>query len=222
MKKWIWKLVICLALTAFSIHTGNATASYAKVSKERVHKAYEKKIKKIDKEWKKKYKGWYANGANYFAYHDLNKDGIDECFVVYSGSDKGSMTSNGGTEVAIYTYYNGKVRKLVYSRTGGGGNWGGIYFYKNRKYIDFHERGGWTFDADTYKAIKKGKLVSVGKSEAELDNEKYNETGEQIWNYKINGKKVSKKKYEAYQKTKASKKELKMYKITNSNLKKYR
>ena len=221
MKKCVRNLVICFLLVSLFSCMRIDTVSCAKVNKKSVHKAYEKELKKVDKKWNKFFKGSAGNGAKYFTYYDLNKDGIEECFVVWSWGTEDSIVSCGGTDVAIYTYYKGKVKKLVHSLTGGG-TWGAIKFYKNRKYIDFYEKGGWTYAADVFKTLKKGKLASIGKSEKTLDSNQYNKTGKQVWSYKINGKDVSQKKYEAYQKNKVSEKGLKMYKLTNANLKKYR
>lgn len=191
--------------------------SEAKVSNTKVHKAYSSKLKQIDKKWKKE--SLTGEGATYFAYYDINGDGIDECFVDFNGfnTEDNSVVSLGGTDVAVYTFYNGKVRKLVYSYTGGmGGTWGGIYFYKKSKYITYHDRAGWSDSVYTFKTIKKGKLVKMGTCEYHtvMENEKKNTT------YKVNGKEVSEKKYNAYYKKMNGKKGLKMYKVTDSNLKK--
>lgn len=219
-------LFILFAFVSFSLISASSFTSHAKVSSKKVHKAYEKSIQKADKKWKKFTDGWRldSRGFSFFTYYDLNKDGIDECFMIFGGSNEKSLVASGGTDVAVFTYYKGKVRKLVYNMTGGG-TWGGIYFDKKSGYIDYYDRRGWSDNYDTFKVIRKGKLVEKGTSEYHVDMDTFNATGERVAEYKVNGKTVSKKKYDTYRRKRLGKewgRGLTMYRVTNSNLKKFR
>ena len=132
----------------------------AAVNKGKVRQAYEKQLKTLDQKWKKYYANW--DGGNYFCYYDINRDGVEECLVYRSFRKEGNtIACTGGTDVAVYTYYQGKVKQLVYS-TPIGGNWGAIRFYKDSKYIERFERVGWAYNANRFQAIKNGKLTTIG------------------------------------------------------------
>ncbi len=185
----------------------------AAVSKAKVRKAYEKQLKTLDKKWKKQYANW--GGGNYFCYYDVNKDGVEEClaFRSFYGNDN-TITCTGGTDVAIYTYYGGKVKQLAYSAPGGG-NWGYIGFRKDSKYITFFNRGGIESRSYQFKAIKKGKLATVGTCEQKVNMTTYKTT------YKVRKKAATQKSYESFIKKMEGTKGVTMYKITTKNLQKF-
>lgn len=221
-------LFIFFTFISFSLISGSGFTSHAKVSSKKVHKAYEKSIQKANKKWQKFFSGMssYPRGFSYFTYYDLNKDGIDECFMIFERDlNEKSLVSSGGTDVAVFTYYKGKVRKLVYNMTTVGGTGGGIFFDKKSGYIDYYDRSGWTDNSDTFKVIQKGKLVEKGTSEYHVDMDTFNSTGKTVAEYKVNGKTVSKKKYDTYRRKLLGKelgRGLTLYRVTNSNLRKFR
>lgn len=173
----------------------------------KIHSAYAIKLKNLNKKLDNFYSYEIYNskkmaGYNYFTYYDINNDGIDECIICHTFNKKTSIISNGGTDVIIYTYCKGKIKKLVYSTTGGG-TWGGIFFYKNCKYIIFYDRAGSSYNKSTYKKIKNGKLTDVAECTFSIDMD----TGEMI--YTINGKAADEKNYNNFRKKCLEKRDLK-------------
>lgn len=182
-------------------------------SKKKVHIAYEKVISSLKS---KVDKLEYVRGDMHFAYYDINNDGTDELFIQYVEATGNSQILYGGTDVIIYTYKNGKAKKLLESLTGGG-TWGGYYFSKNSKYISMYSRGGWSEGEFVFKKLSGGKLVKAGVANYSAKNFDNPSAG---FIYKVNGKKVSEKVYNKYVKKMQGTKGLRMYKATNANLKK--
>lgn len=217
-------LFSCLVLVGTFLAPSMETKKAEAVSvNKKAHIAYEKKILSINKKWKKLFSEWGVNGTDYFTYYDLNKDGIDECLIQYVGYDvkDNTMKCCGGTDVAIYTYYKGKVKKIIYSCTGGG-TWGGIYFYKDCPYIDQYVRSGGDEGYHSFSKIVNGALKNSKDCSFVLDYNSYYNTGKKIYTYTINKKKVSKKKYTNTVEKMTGTKGLTMYKVTADNLKKQR
>lgn len=183
--------------------------------KKKVHMTYEKLICSLKSRVNKLE---YVRGDMYFAYYDINKDGTDELFVQYVEADDDSQILQGGTDVIIYTYTNGKTKKLLESLTGGG-TWGGYYFSKNSKYISMYSRGGWSEGEFVFKKLSGGKLVKAGEAGYSAKNHDAPSAG---FIYKVNGKKVSEKVYNKYLEKMQGTKGLRMYKTTKANLKKMR
>lgn len=186
-------------------------------SKKNIHMAYEKIIDSLKSEVSSLD---YIKGDMYFTYYDINHDGTDELFVQYAkrDEDKNSLLLCGGTDVVIYTYANGQCKELLKSLTGGG-TWGGYYFGKNNKYITRYERGGWSDIKYVFESLSKGKLVKKGSCSYSAKDIINPSAG---FIFKINGKKVSEKKYNKYLKNMRSAKKLRMYKATDANLGKMR
>ena len=184
-------------------------------NKKKVHMAYEKVISllksKVDKLE-------YVRGDLYFAYYDINNDGTDELFVQFAEADDNSQILQGGTDVIVYTYKDGKAKKLLESLTGGG-TWGGYYFSKDSKYISMYSRGGWSEGEFLFVKLSSGKLVKAGVASYSAKNFDVPSAG---FIYKVNGKKVSEKEYNRYLNKMQGTKGLRMYKATNVNLKKLR
>lgn len=183
----------------------------------KAHILYEKKIKSINKKWNKMASEHLEKKGNYFAYYDINGDGVDECLMYHDayGEPKNSKIVSGGRDVAIYTYYKGKIKKIIYSYNLG--SMEGIYFYKNCKYIEHGICLNADSDYQTFYKISNGKLTKTGKSCGyRLDYE----TGKAV--YTVNDKVVSKKKYTKMQNRMTGKKGIKMYRVNSKNLKKKR
>ena len=183
----------------------------------KAHLAYEKYIPKVKKENE-------VLNDPYFVYCDINKDGIDECIIIdgdyaYGEEVKNKMkTSLSSSEMGIYTYYKGKVRTV--SEVFLGGNYYGLWVNLKQKCIYFSARNdeGKNETTITKKKIKNGeaKTVAVYQSIPTYKN------GQEICKYTINGKKVSKKKYEKAMSHIGEPSEVTVYKVTKKNLKKFR
>ncbi len=195
--------------------TSSAVSAAAVAEKNSLaHAAYKTKLVDLNTKWNKYYASYESDGSNYFKIYDINGDGIDECIVERYDSYNNSEKLCGSTDVAIYTYYNGAIKKLVYSTTCGG-TWGGIYFYKNCKYINMYARAIDEYDCSLNK-IKNGKLVEYKDFHCLYSSE----TDKYV--YEINDKVVTEKVYnKKYDKLTAKQKMLKFYKISSSNLSKH-
>ena len=140
----------------------------------KAHLAYEKLLWKIDSnryDYAKdclKYVDNLDNVKTFFAYHDFNKDGIDElcvCFVEFSGSYFDLIKAVDGdtfekdyhfSRYNVYTYYNNKAVKIVDCKKNYAYQFGSPYFTKLEK----NGEGG-----EEYYEIIKGKLVRTHKAE---------------------------------------------------------
>lgn len=192
------------------------TVKAASIGKRAIHKKYAAKVRAYNKKFCSITDGFKSQ--LYFRFYDLNHDGVNECViqgVMYSHNTK-SIMGCGGTDVAVYTYYKGKIKKVAYSLTGGG-TWGGIYFLKNKKAdISIYGRAGADYITYNFKKLKKGKLVNVGSADKGIGDDGISPV------YKINGTQTSMAGYEDYvKKMSGGFKEIKLYQVTEKNLKKY-
>lgn len=180
------------------------------MSKNALRKKYSSKIKM----YKNKYN--FSDSNVYFGFYDINHDGVDECLIVGQSYSMGENTfkSTGGPDCAVYTWYKGKIKKVVYSLTGGG-TWGGVYFSKGKKSdIVNIDRVGNEYIHYTFKKLTKGKLKVVG----EALKESIGSGNSTI--YKINKKKTTETKFETYcSKMLGNNKGVKLKKVTDQNLK---
>lgn len=143
----------------------------------KAHLAYEKLLWKIDSnryDYAKdcfRYVDNLDNVKTFFAYHDFNKDGIDElcvCFVEFRGSYFDLIKAVDGdtfekdyhfSRYNVYTYYNNKAVKIVdYKKD--------ISYDFESPYFTKYENGG------GYYEIIKGKLVRTHKIENYAFNDK--------------------------------------------------
>jgi|GEM_PF-2752553 len=147
----------------------------------KAHLAYEKLLWKIDSnryDYAKdclKYVDNLDNVKTFFAYHDFNKDGIDElcvCFVEFSGSYFDLIKAVDGdtfekdyhfSRYNVYTYYNNKAVKIVDCKKDYDYQFDSPYFTKLEK----NGEGG-----EGYYEIIKGKLVRTHKAEGHASNDK--------------------------------------------------
>ena len=203
--------------------TANAKAKSKKKNAKRnkkAHLAYEKYISKAKKEINE-----YS--TPYFAYDDINGDGIDEC-IVLGDYGKGKNKKKIGlcsNMMAVYTYYKGKVRELLKYGMENGTFCG--YINKKQKCM----YGYWNISSDEcsfYKIqIKNGKAKEGATYQTEpLFNKngspKYDKNGLRVCKYTVNGKKVSKKQFKKREKSALSYSKITMYKVTKKNIKKLR
>lgn len=179
----------------------------------KAHLAYERQIQKTKKEIEEPY-------ISYFAYEDINGDGIDECIILgdcmEDGKNKKKINLNSNM-MAIYTYYNGKVNRILDALCGG-------YVYKgciNIKQKCIYRHSVISYNEYSFQKIKikngKAKKVATYESKA-----LYNKNGEQICKYIVNGKNVSKKKFEKIKASVLNTSKITMYKVTKKNMEKLR
>lgn len=149
------------------------------------------------------------NDYKQFALADINGDGVKELFLKF------------GYEDELYVYKSGKVVRIDDFNYA----WG-VTYYPNKNYI-FTQRVG-IFDDTTvyYRLTKKGKIKALAGKYGSVSIEDGDiVNGRKVkYTYRVNGKKVTKKKYNAYVKKlkKNSKKlKLKYRENTYKNRKKY-
>lgn len=210
-------LSVIMMLTSFSImRTENVQAKEninlkAHLSYEKLLKKYAKNIKNTVGVYIEDYElsGKKLNLKNVsvnFAYHDFNKDKIDELVVKFKIK---------GEEFPLYeevmTYYKGNIQKLTYSGWygGAGGQYYNTYYYDSEYFLDSAIIMG---VYEYYLKLKDGKLKEEISFFDGADK-------------KINDKTVSETKYESIMKkynNKRGKYGIKVIKATSENLKKYR
>ena len=208
--------VLSVILTMFCVISCMQRTAYS-ASQRKIHKAYEKVIRSENKRINQL--SW-AKNSGYFAYYDINGDGVDELFIqcMLYDDTKNKITTEGGTDVIIYTFVKNKPKKLQECLSGGG-NWGGWYFYKDSHYLEEHLHEGWSNHEYVFKKLKGGKFVKAGECAVVAKDFSDYEAG---YFYKVNGKNVKKKTYESYMKKMSGKTGLTMYKIKETNMKKLR
>lgn len=203
----ISNIILIFALFVEVFYGGDDVVAVTKFT---LHKRYISRIKSYQKRYD------FSDGNVYFGFYDINHDGIDECLIVGKNYSQGENTfkTSGGTDCAVYTLYKGKIRKVVYSLTGGG-TWGGVYFSKSKK-TDIVNIGrfGTEYMHHTFQKLRKGKLITIGTAQKELSD-----NGNKFI-YKVNGKKTTEKKYQSYcSKMFWNAGGVKLKKVTNKNLK---
>lgn len=194
----------------------------ASAKNKKAHLAYEKLLWKIDSnryDYAKDCNRYVAKLANldnvntFFAYHDFNKDGIDElcvCFVEFRGSYFDLIKAVDGdiwdkdydySRYNVYTYYNNKAVKIV----------------DYKKDISYDFESPYFTKGEGYYEIIKGKLVRTHKVEGCVFNDK---TGGAsfIWD----GKRIELESVNEYYAWKKGKHTIGYRGVSKKNLKRYR
>lgn len=133
----------------------------------KAHKSYENLLTKYKKNIKKTAGVYFENYELFgkkldskkvtvnFAYHDFNKDKIDELIVKFNIK---------GEEAPLYeevlTYYNGKPKQVTINGWfgGAGGQYYTEYYYDSEYFVESYIMGGFTQE---YYRLKDGKLKEV-------------------------------------------------------------
>lgn len=133
----------------------------------KAHKSYENLLTKYRKNIKKTAGVYFENYELFgkkldskkvtvnFAYHDFNKDKIDELIVKFNIK---------GEEAPLYeevlTYYNGKPKQVTINGWfgGAGGQYYTEYYYDSEYFVETYIMGGFTQE---YYRLKDGKLKEV-------------------------------------------------------------
>ena len=98
----------------------------------------------------------------YYSKYDINKDGIKELLIVFRNYKEPKGVRFGGSDYAIYTYYDDKV-KLADSIFCGGGSGETCMVYSGEKYILRLSHGGYDLNCYTkYILFKDGSLKVIG------------------------------------------------------------
>lgn len=160
-----------------------------RLSKENQHKLYQNTIKNYDRKMKQGAAKWGDSGrATYYAFADIDKNGIDELILRYENTEqalhKTNVDSGYGENTYIYTIDNGKVKTVLSS--GEYSPWlehsNFVKVYKNSNLIN---RGFSHMPADeVFYRYSNGVLSS--KSSLSL-------VGGNVWT--INGKKATRQEY---------------------------
>ncbi|MEE0705379.1 MAG: hypothetical protein UCH28_03230 [Adlercreutzia sp.] len=203
-------LLVAVALGLSGLCADDAYASSAK--KKAQHKKYEKtiksyhaKMKKQAKEIDKQNKSYglktsYASNKTYFAFADIDKNGIDELIVRYEDKSAKHNTAVGdgyGETTTIYTIKSGKVKKVL-DNTEFVPYFHNVYthIYKGSKYIDRGFSHG--YESLAFWKYSKGKLAKDCTYRLSFVDTSSSINGKA--SYSINDKKVSAKKYAAKKK----------------------
>lgn len=141
----------------------------------------------------------FINSHNlYYRYCDINKDGIYELVVIRSYNNSNTINdSSNQVNMAIYTYYNGKVHTLIQEFPMGGNSYTAAYSISQKTISTCTEE----YDGDTLKLITKiykivkGKLLLYKTLTIDYGLDGINEFNNKAI-YFINKTKVSKSKYE--------------------------
>lgn len=181
------------------------------------HSMYVPYIKKLSRDYKK-IMGQYGYTSSkiqiYFAFVDINKDGIDEC-ICHALYEKSSAVTTCdymdpyNEKTYIYTIYNNKVKAIVKQDLYPGAHSDNVQVYKNREYVEL-----WWSNVHSFYKISKGSLSKApsGKCASAYCGS--------TWT--VNEKKVSRSKYLAYMKKMTNNNTgYRMYKFTENNLKKF-
>lgn len=190
------KMICCVLVLLLGIFVGQACASnsYAKVSRKKQHQLYQEVIRKYDKHMKKLCAaagGDYEKMHTFYAYADIDKNGVAECilrFVSDSKCNTADVYSYGET-TAIYTIAKGKVKPVIKMK-----NYYNPYMhdnycviYKRSNSIDRGFSHG--YEDRMFYTYKNGRLSKKGVSYTCVKN-----SGEKA-HYSINGKEVEKSVY---------------------------
>ena len=213
IKKWMCFILSCIIMVTFvgqSCEVGAAkdvtsvlrkdkginslSANAQAASKwEKAENAYRKFLKKyqssyvVPDDW-----GQESNKENYkycseYTIQDMNGDGVPELLTVHD-------TNLQQGDIYIFTYEKGKVKKVkngkVSITSSASGGWYDTYFCK-KGHLHVDRAGGIAGPLyRTYRLTSKGKLVKYLQYEEDrIENKK---------TYKMNGKKITAKKYEKY------------------------
>lgn len=212
-------VIISLALACSGLCAGEAHAA----SKYKQHKKYEKtinsynaKMKKQAKKFSEDYGNSYDNYCTYFAYADIDRNGVDELIVRYTYKNERKLTTidsyGYGETTSVYTIRKGKVRRVInHTKFEPYLHSAYVKIYKGSKYIDRGFSHGYE-DLAFYK-FNKGRLSK---------NPVYLMSSYET-SYQVNNNAVSAKRYKALKKSLMKKgKGYRMHVYTAKNLKRYR
>lgn len=164
-------LAVVIALSGVSVGISNNAGNVyaAKLSKNKQHKIYQSVIKKYDKKMKSNMKKFAKENPDrvkesdyhtYYAFVDIDKNGIDECFLryVHEGKNYTSDQYSFGETTALFTI-NGKKAKAVINIPSGYDNYAEIdpiTIYKGSSMIRYGiDSSAW---AHSYREYKNGKI----------------------------------------------------------------
>lgn len=147
----------------------SAGTSQAAMSKAKQHELYKTTMAQYDKDVRKRAKEVsddymdVRGQKTYYAFVDIDKNGIDECILRYGGSSDTANSSGYGENTSIYTIKNNKVIAVLEKHKNFHPAEHGDYvrIYKSRKWIDLgfsHDQGDYLFCE-----YKNGKIKQEGR-----------------------------------------------------------
>lgn len=196
-----------------------ASASGNASDKNEQHKKYvsyirEFRQKNVDAFSEAIYRGLVSSSSSmlntYFAFADIDGDGIDECIVRF-GNDKKMTTATAGVRTEIYTIKNGKVKRVVEQGEYGSGSYPQIGVYKGSNLIEFYTTGHMR-NINQFYTFQAGSLGSRAKCSCEGSPD----------GYYVNEVRTTAENYTAFlNKMKKRKTGYPMYLYTTANLNKF-
>lgn len=196
-----------------------ASASGNASDKNEQHKKYvsyirEFRQKNVDAFSEAIYRGLVSSSSSmlntYFAFADIDGDGVDECIVRF-GNDKKMTTATAGVRTEIYTIKNEKVKKVVEQGEYGSGSYPQIGAYKGSNLIEFYTTGHMR-NINQFYTFQAGSLGSRAKCSCEGSPD----------GYYVNEVRTTAENYTAFlNKMKKGKTGYPMYLYTTANLNKF-
>lgn len=196
-----------------------ASASGNASDKNEQHKKYvsyirEFRQKNVDAFSEAIYRGLVSSSSSmlntYFAFADIDGDGVDECIVRF-GNDKKMTTATAGVRTEIYTIKNEKVKKVVEQGEYGSGSYPQIGVYKGSNLIEFYTTGHMR-NINQFYTFQAGSLGSRAKCSCEGSPD----------GYYVNEVRTTAENYTAFlNKMKKGKTGYPMYLYTTANLNKF-
>jgi len=174
--KTIYIIIICLLIST-TVFSNSKLRVEAAGKARKAKNAYSKMLNKKTIRWSE----WsrYKTSKMKFACIDVNGDKVPELILQYDNA----FGAEG--QQRMYTYLNGKVKKKYIS-----GNCDGISeIYPSRK-VFINSGGRMGYGWKIHNVFKNGKVTVRAEQYVNIDNNKRT--------YKVNGKSVGKKKYNAY------------------------
>lgn len=148
--KWYLVMIIAVFMTGLFATVPVSAASKATKNKKAVA-LYEKKAKKL-------------RYLEYKKYVDITGDGIKEAIFYYHPKNIGS-----GRRFVIYTYKNGKIKRILYDV-----NYGLMKMVVYKKSKTFIANGGGHGNTwDRYYKLSNGKYVELSREEFKSEDKKY-------------------------------------------------
>ncbi|UWO23403.1 Ig-like domain-containing protein [Marvinbryantia formatexigens] len=191
------------------------------------HRKYVNYIAKFDQKNKKSMeycKGIMYTGSfsarTYFAFADIDGNGIDECIVRFTGANgENTATGTGGPleRTEIYTIQDNKIKAVVKQDAAWCGNYQGVSVYKNSNLIGFYTSGHSITENELYAYVNGNLAKSPKYSCCYVRSNAYYINGD----YQT-GRKVTYTEYKTYlNHAKANLQGYPMYAYTSTNLNKF-
>lgn len=132
-------ITVLVFIAVIAMNSGTAQA-LSKAGQHKLYKTtiakYDKTVRKAAEEIKEDYD--YSKGDTYYAFIDIDKDGVDECVLRYGGTPDTAKDSGYGETTSLYTIKDGKVKAVLENHKSFDPHWHMDYVrvFKNSSMID--------------------------------------------------------------------------------------